>query len=109
GPRGHVGRVRRAQAGVRAHLSCAAVTQTRARVLIVGSGLAGLACARRLAERRCADVVLLEQADSLGGTSRLSQGWIWTYRSEALRRRHAPDADPVAARLVASGWADAVA
>ncbi|MBO0876261.1 MAG: NAD(P)/FAD-dependent oxidoreductase, partial [Pseudonocardia sp.] len=42
----------------------------RRSVVIVGSGFAGLCMAIRLAEQGCDDFVVLEKADSLGGTWR---------------------------------------
>ena len=44
--------------------------QRRARVLIIGSGVAGLGCARELARRGVDDVQLIELEDSAGGNSR---------------------------------------
>ena len=44
--------------------------QRRAGVLIIGSGIAGLACARALAKQGIDDVHLLELEDSAGGNSR---------------------------------------
>jgi predicted NAD/FAD-dependent oxidoreductase len=62
--RGH--RVRDLKSG---SLPAAAVTR-RANVLIVGAGVAGLACARALASRRVDDVHLVDLEDAPGGNSR---------------------------------------
>jgi monoamine oxidase len=52
----------------RAGLSAAA--QRRADVVVVGGGIAGLACARALLNHGIDDLVLLELEDSVGGNSR---------------------------------------
>ncbi len=62
--RGH--RLRDARSG---SLPAAAVTR-RAQVLIVGAGVAGLACARALAQRGVADVHLVDLEDTAGGNAR---------------------------------------
>lgn len=48
----------------------APAVQRRAGVLIVGAGVAGLACARALAQRQVDDVHLLDLEDTPGGNSR---------------------------------------
>lgn len=53
-------------------LPAPAITR-RANVLIVGAGVAGLACARALAQRRVDDVHLLDLEDAPGGNSRSHQ------------------------------------
>ncbi len=60
-PRGH--RVRDGATPV-------AASRQRADVVIVGGGIAGLACARALARRGIGDFVLLELEDGVGGNSR---------------------------------------
>ena len=60
-PRGH--RVRDGATPV-------AASRRRADVVIVGGGIAGLACARALARRGIGDFVLLELEDGVGGNSR---------------------------------------
>jgi len=55
---------------VRAGETVSAATQQRADVVIIGGGIAGLACARTLARRGIDDVVLLELEDTVGGNSR---------------------------------------
>ncbi|WOB08821.1 flavin monoamine oxidase family protein [Piscinibacter gummiphilus] len=62
--RGH--RLRDLKSGA---LPTPAVTR-RAQVLVVGAGVAGLACARALAQRKVDDVQLLDLEDSAGGNSR---------------------------------------
>lgn len=49
-------------------------------VVVIGAGLAGLVAAHTLLERG-AEVVVLEAAVQPGGTSLLSAGWIWRYRT----------------------------
>lgn len=62
--RGHLLREGRAPAGMREPLA------REAAVVIVGGGIAGLACARALRQRGIEDVHLLELEDSAGGNSR---------------------------------------
>ncbi len=46
-------------------------------VLVIGSGKGAMAAAVSAYEMGCRDVLLVEKADKLGGTSALSGGVIW--------------------------------
>ena len=56
----------------------------RRRVVVVGSGVAGMTAALAAA-RSGADVTLLERADVLGGTTAYSSGWVWVPNNHLAR------------------------
>src|SRR5262245_23577936 len=60
--------------------SVPAVTQwRRERVVIVGSGVAGLSAARELRRRGIRDVLVLELDDAIGGTARSGSSAVTAY------------------------------
>ncbi|WP_158215289.1 FAD-dependent oxidoreductase [Candidimonas nitroreducens] len=69
------------------------------RVIVCGGGLSGLAAAVTAAQAG-AKVVLLEKAPSLGGTTVLSSGSVWTFTDYEAVREHIPDGDPALQWLV---------
>jgi hypothetical protein len=71
----------------------------RTDVVVVGGGIGGLTAAVR-AQREGADVTLLEKAYETGGTTKHSEGAVWTYESFEDMRNDAPDGDPELQRAV---------
>lgn len=61
----------------------------RGLVVVIGAGLAGLVAATTLREAGC-DVCVIEAADAPGGTSELSAGWVWRYRTREDHDLYAP-------------------
>lgn len=57
---------------------------TECDVLVIGSGAAGL-CAAVTAAIRGLDVIVAERADTLGGTTAWSGGWMWLPRNALAR------------------------
>jgi succinate dehydrogenase/fumarate reductase flavoprotein subunit len=69
-------------------------------VIVLGSGLAGMAAANRAAEAGLR-VVVLEKADTPGGSSALSAGMFWTAPSMAAYTARIPNGDrTLAGRLI---------
>lgn len=58
-------------------------------VAVMGAGIAGL-CAALTAHEAGDEVIVFDLDDEPGGTTRLSAGWIWTYRDMTAFRRYAP-------------------
>jgi succinate dehydrogenase/fumarate reductase flavoprotein subunit len=61
-------------------------------LFVAGAGMAGLAAAARARELG-ASVTVLEKADAVGGSTRLSSGVIWRYASFDSFREQCPDGD----------------
>ena len=61
--------------------------------------MAGLVAAVEATERG-ADVLLLEKAETVGGSMRLSSGVVWRYRDLGRFREECPGGDPVLQRVV---------
>ena len=68
-------------------------------VLICGSGLSGLAAALSATELG-ARVVLIEKAPTLGGTSAISGGMVWTWQTLEALQEAVPDGNPILQRVV---------
>ena len=68
-------------------------------VVVAGAGMAGLAAAAR-AHELGASVLVLEKGDWLGGSFRLSSGFVWRYRDWDTFRAQCPRGDPKLQRLV---------
>lgn len=67
--------------------------------IIVGGGMSGLVCASHLAESGIS-VLLLEKADRLGGSMRLSNGLIWTFRDIKTARHYIPEGNEALQELI---------
>lgn len=74
-------------------------------VLVLGGGMAGLTAASA-ATRAGARVVLVERADRLGGSARLSGGFVWTAPALDDLRERDPTGDPGLAALVVDSFRD---
>jgi succinate dehydrogenase/fumarate reductase flavoprotein subunit len=68
-------------------------------VVVAGAGMAGLVAAVEATERG-ADVLLLEKAEAVGGSMRLSSGVVWRYRDLQRFREECPGGDPALQRVV---------
>lgn len=66
------------------------MTEVTCDVLVMGTGAAGMACAIT-AKRLGLDVLVVEKADAIGGTTALSGGWLWIPCSEHARRAGVTD------------------
>jgi succinate dehydrogenase/fumarate reductase flavoprotein subunit len=73
---------------------------------IVGAGLAGLVAARSLVQAG-REVVVLEGAAAPGGTTLLSSGQLWRYRSRGYARWGAPAADQELLAAIGDGLEEA--
>ena len=73
----------------------------RRRVVVVGSGAAGLAAALGAAAGDC-DVVVLERDDRVGGTTALSGGVAWLPASDAMKAVGLDDSPADACRYLAA-------
>src|SRR5258707_14343222 len=55
--------------------------QSHARVVIIGSGIAGSSIAYHLSELGWRDIVVLEQGELISGTTSHARGLVWQLRS----------------------------
>lgn len=76
-------------------------------VAVIGAGIAGL-CAALTAHENGDDVVVFDGDDEPGGTTRMSAGWIWTYRDLATFRTYAPTGSPELQQAQLDHFDDAV-
>ncbi|WP_413798126.1 FAD-dependent oxidoreductase [Streptomyces iranensis] len=76
-------------------------------LIVVGAGAAGLATAHRAVDLG-ARVLVLEKADTPGGSAALSAGILWTAPDLDVLGRIQPDGDPELGSLVVKGYEQAV-
>jgi succinate dehydrogenase/fumarate reductase flavoprotein subunit len=76
-------------------------------VLVAGGGMAGL-CAALSAREAGAEVTVLEKADVIGGSARLSGGVIFTFPTLELQRQRIPEGDESLQRLLAGEFAESL-
>jgi succinate dehydrogenase/fumarate reductase flavoprotein subunit len=77
-------------------------------VVVAGGGMAGLTAALEAATAG-ARVLVVEKADHLGGSARLSGGLVWTDPTYELFRARNPMGDPDLARVLLDGYDDGIA
>ena len=82
-------------------------SQFTADVVVAGAGMAGLVSAVQ-AQELGARVVLLEKADTPGGSLALSGGTLWCARTYEDLRRLVPRGDPVLGRVLVDDFEDGV-
>lgn len=77
-------------------------------VLVCGGGMSGLVAALRAAEQG-APVVLAEKSGKLGGSARLSAGFLWTFRDQEEIEARIPRGSSELQEIVVGGLDDAAA
>lgn len=77
------------------------------KVVVCGAGMAGLVAAVTAAEQG-ADVLVIEKGVEIGGSARLSSGYIWTHADLDSATSLVPRANPMLQQLVVEGLADAM-
>ncbi len=74
----------------------------RNRVVVVGSGAAGLGAALGAVAAGGSEVVVLERDDTVGGTTALSGGVVWVPANDAMRRAGLDDSPSEVCRYLAA-------
>jgi fumarate reductase flavoprotein subunit len=77
-------------------------------LVVAGAGMAGLAAAARARELG-ASTVVYEKGDRVGGSARLSSGFVWRYREWERFRLECPDGDAELQRVVHEGLDEGLA
>jgi len=76
-------------------------------LVVVGGGMAGMACAAHAAQLG-RSVVVLETGPAIGGSARISGGYVWTAPDHETMEREDPGGDPDLARQLVDGWAPGI-
>jgi tricarballylate dehydrogenase len=83
------------------------VNEPRVDVVVLGAGLAGLSAAVTAAQAG-ATVVVVEKAETVGGSALMSGGYVWALADHAALRREDPGSMQRHGQLVVDGYNDAI-